>query len=192
MKLLLTISFLLTLLTSFSQTYNYVCCQDSIDICKSGLQTDSHKDDDDDEHLPIKLISFTINDNKLCWVTSTEENNEKFIIETSIDGINWDYLYQCKGAGTSNNVLRYTYIDTNSYTGIVYYRLKQVDYNGDFSYSNIIYNNRKFSNQIIEYIDFNQMLQGNEVKLLKPEIGVVYIKIIDGVYDSKILIIKQN
>jgi len=90
--------------------------------------------------LPIELINFEANINNsqidLSWVTATEINNDFFTVERSIDGENWDKLTTTKGAGNSNQALEYYEIDYSPYLGVSYYRLKQTDFDGQFSYSN--------------------------------------------------------
>jgi hypothetical protein len=92
--------------------------------------------------LPIELIEFTANprDNyvELYWKTATQINNDYFVVEKSIDAQNWQQLVIVKGAGTSYVPLEYLEIDPQPYEGINYYRLKQVDFDGTYSYSKII------------------------------------------------------
>lgn len=94
--------------------------------------------------LPIELISFTgyhdaaRYENVLLWVTASELNNDRFIIEKSPDGINFFPIGQVPGHGTTSVVHNYTFNDPNPFNGYNYYRLKQVDFDGTFSYSNII------------------------------------------------------
>lgn len=92
--------------------------------------------------LPIELLDFTAisSDNKkidLNWKTASEINNDFFTIENSVDGINWTALKQIKGAGNSTELLNYASVDEHPYVGTSYYRLKQTDYDGKFSYSAI-------------------------------------------------------
>jgi hypothetical protein len=91
--------------------------------------------------LPIELYSFDAKPNKnvveLDWITETEINNDYFTVERSADGFNWIKINTTKGAGNSNYKINYKAIDQNPLTGISYYRLKQTDFNGDYSYSNI-------------------------------------------------------
>jgi hypothetical protein len=105
--------------------------------------------------LPIELVSFSasLNKNKveLKWITSTEINNDYFTIERSANLENWEFVKELKGAGNSNTVLKYSTIDEEPLTGISYYRLKQTDFNGDFSYSDIVTVNNKGLGDIIVY-----------------------------------------
>ncbi|MCX6295990.1 MAG: hypothetical protein NTX97_07980, partial [Bacteroidetes bacterium] len=92
--------------------------------------------------LPIELLSFTgyslANGNQLNWVTATETNNDFFDLERSSDGIEFYKIATIDGAGNSTSIKNYEYYDANPLDGLNYYRLKQVDFNGDFFYSNII------------------------------------------------------
>jgi hypothetical protein len=89
--------------------------------------------------LPIELLTFTADptDNEvlLNWTTASEINNHYFEIERSIDTKNAKVIGKVDGAGNSNALLTYNLIDKNPESGISYYRLKQVDYDGKFTYS---------------------------------------------------------
>lgn len=91
--------------------------------------------------LPIELISFNVecsgnNEVVLKWSTASETNNSHFIIEKSFDAINFFEIGNVAGAGNSSTTLYYSFTD-NNVNGFAYYRLKQVDFNGTYSYSNI-------------------------------------------------------
>lgn len=91
--------------------------------------------------LPIELVNFNCgnskNSNTLSWTTATESNNDYFAIERSTNGAEFVQIAKVDGAGNSLNTLNYSYRDENSLKGISYYRLKQVDFNGKFTYSEI-------------------------------------------------------
>jgi hypothetical protein len=91
--------------------------------------------------LPIELLEFEAEktgDNVLTkWVTASETNNAYFNIERSAGGIIFEKIGEVQGAGNSNSMLSYQFVDENPLIGQNYYRLKQVDFNGDFSYSDI-------------------------------------------------------
>jgi len=92
--------------------------------------------------LPVELINFSakrINDEvKLNWTTATELNNDYFIVERSLDGVFFQEIKQIKAYGNSNEQIHYTVNDNNPSEEIVYYRLKQTDFNGKLYYSNVI------------------------------------------------------
>lgn len=92
--------------------------------------------------LPINLINFIVspssNKASLKWTTSGEINNQKFEIERSIDGGDFIKIGEVAGSGNSTQVINYTFEDSNPVlTNTNYYRLKQIDFDGKFSYSAI-------------------------------------------------------
>ena len=99
------------------------------------------------EVLPIELLIFEATLIKdvveINWVTATEINNDYFTIEKTNDVDTFEEVAIVNGAGNSNEVITYQIIDDNPYEGISYYRLKQTDYNGKYTYSDLI---------LIEYI----------------------------------------
>lgn len=92
--------------------------------------------------LPIELLSFSAKpDNsmvKLSWTTATETNNDYFTIERSKNGIDFQAIGMVDGAGNSTQTKVYSTIDGEPSKGLSYYRLKQTDYDGKFSYSEIV------------------------------------------------------
>jgi len=91
--------------------------------------------------LPVKLMYFKAkleNQNvKFDWATAAELNNEYFTIEKSNDGEHFEALLKKPGAGNSTSNLYYNAQDDSPYNGFSYYRLKQTDYDGHYTYSNI-------------------------------------------------------
>jgi len=92
--------------------------------------------------LPIELISFSAenknNINHLTWTTTSETDNDYFEVERSADGINFETIGKVNGAGSTVQVKHYSFDDKKNIYGVIYYRLKQVDFNGNNKYSNII------------------------------------------------------
>lgn len=94
--------------------------------------------------LPVELVSLSANQFKgnkiqLKWITISENNNDYFRIERSMNGIDFNEYGSIKGAGTSNKMLHYEFFDEQPVPGKVnYYRLKQVDFNGDFRNSQTV------------------------------------------------------
>ncbi len=90
--------------------------------------------------LPVELLYFDAkptlqNTVLLNWITASEKSNDYFIIERSNDGVHFEYLQKIKGAGNTTIQQSYQWEDLYPFDGISYYRLKQTDFNGDFSYS---------------------------------------------------------
>lgn len=91
--------------------------------------------------MPIELTQWTATNLEesvlLEWTTASEENNDYFAIERSIDGVTWKVLGNVGGAGTTSATHYYSFEDTKPVSGISYYRLKQVDFNGEYTYSSV-------------------------------------------------------
>jgi len=92
--------------------------------------------------LPVELITFngTVENGAvvLNWATATETNNDYFTIEKSKDAINFETVAFAGGAGNSNVLLLYSTIDNAPFQDISYYRLKQTDFDGKYTYSNLV------------------------------------------------------
>jgi hypothetical protein len=92
--------------------------------------------------LPVELLLFnaTCKDSKskINWATASETNNDFFTLEKSHDANLFENLTTIPGAGNSNSYSSYTYTDFSPYSDITYYRLKQTDFNGTSTYSDII------------------------------------------------------
>lgn len=92
--------------------------------------------------LPIDLLSFTGQNNgefnTLNWTTASEEDNNYFVLERSADAENFSEIATIPGAGNSYSELIYAYKDQYPVHGINYYRLKQIDVDGSFTYSGIV------------------------------------------------------
>jgi len=95
--------------------------------------------------LPVELISFQGNvdgnDVGLNWSTATEDENEKFEIEVSYNGIDYEQLDSVEGAGTTDVTQYYSYSHNNVAllgSELAYYRLKQVDFSGQYEYSDVV------------------------------------------------------
>ena len=93
--------------------------------------------------LPIELISFDAKLNSsskqvdLSWITATEINNDYFNIERTKDGISWEIIEKIDSKGNSSELQYYSAVDREPITGTSYYRLKQTDIDGKFSYSEL-------------------------------------------------------
>jgi hypothetical protein len=150
--------------------------------------------------LPIELVSFNCsntnrNNNMLRWVTASESNNDYFSIERSSDGINFEIIGKQNGAGNSVTRLEYTFNDQNPIKGISYYRLKQVDFNGKFTYSEIcsvtnigdsgvnFYPNPVRNNLTIDY-DFSEKPSSNIVTV--TDVTGKLVQVSTSFSDSKV------
>ncbi len=90
--------------------------------------------------LPVELLNFTVKPTRnktvdLNWKTASEKDNDYFTVERSKDGLSWEALEIIKGAGNTSVLSNYSTTDRYPYSGTSYYRLKQTDFNGEYSYS---------------------------------------------------------
>jgi uncharacterized repeat protein (TIGR01451 family) len=93
--------------------------------------------------LPVTLLSFTAiksgSNAQLNWTTTNEVDNDHFEVERSLDGVNFTEVGTVAGNGSTSLLHNYQYEDNiTGLSGIVYYRLKDVDFDGKFGYSQII------------------------------------------------------
>ena len=90
--------------------------------------------------VPLKLLSFsgvrTYNENVLNWETTNEINTKNFIVERAYIGTNFFEITNVLAKGNAAN--NYSFIDNSAQSGVIYYRLKMVDVDGRFTYSNTI------------------------------------------------------
>jgi subtilisin family serine protease len=92
--------------------------------------------------LPVTLVALSgrkvTDGNRLEWVTASEFNSDKFMVEKSADGARFENIGQVSAAGISNNITAYQFLDTKPNTGNNYYRLKMIDRDATFRYSNVL------------------------------------------------------
>jgi len=85
--------------------------------------------------LPVELTNFSgtceTNGFDLHWSTSSEHNSASFEIERSLNGTIWENIGSVQAAGNSNQELNYSFLDTDRPQGTAYYRLRQIDLDGE-------------------------------------------------------------
>ncbi len=98
-----------------------------------------------DVTLPIELLQFNayLDDHQnaqLTWITASEINNSHFEVQRSSDGRHFAAIGKIEGKGTTSELHSYQFEDSNlpTTTSTVYYRLKQIDFNGQYSYSKVV------------------------------------------------------
>jgi len=97
----------------------------------------------DQPWIPVELTSFTANVNNLSqvvlnWETASEINNQGFEIERRTETSEFRTIGFVEGYGTTTEPRSYVYTDVTAEMGVNYYRLKQVDYNGTYAYSDVV------------------------------------------------------
>jgi hypothetical protein len=119
--------------------------------------------------LPVVLKSFTASKSSigtlLKWSTASEVNNSNFEVQRSIDGKTFEAIASVKGAGNSSKVLNYSFEDIEKVSAkTVYYRLKQIDFDGKYTYSktaSVVNNDQKVSLGASLPNPFNEVLTVN-------------------------------
>jgi hypothetical protein len=120
--------------------------------------------------LPVKWLSYEVKDEKagnhLKWSTASESNNLQFEVEKSADGILWKQLSIVKAKGNSNQRTDYDYMDPLKTAAKTYYRIKQVDMDGRFEYSKILYVEQTGS--VSESFSYDPLTQ--KISILNPSL----------------------
>lgn len=111
--------------------------------------------------LPVELLNFTAFQEKdkikILWSTASEINNDYFIVYKSYDAFNFEELEFVNGNGNSNRIINYSIYDNNidPKYDIIYYKLKQVDFDGAFKeYPIIAVNNYLKKSKIIKVLNY--------------------------------------
>jgi len=127
---------------------------------------------------PVEFISFTgervENSSLLNWETGSEIDNEGFEIQTSLDGQNWTTIDFIDGAGNSTTPLSYSYEHKSPERGLNFYRLKQIDFDGAFEFSDVV------------VIDFESGIKG-VVAYPNPVIDVLNISSIETISEVQLM-----
>ncbi|MCE7992291.1 MAG: hypothetical protein HEP71_09935 [Roseivirga sp.] len=152
--------------------------------------------DDTLDRLPIVLISFEGKavDGKveLTWTTGSEEDNSFFTVERSTNGFDFEPILFVNGAGDSKTFINYTATDVNPEEGLMYYRLKQTDFNGTFSYSELVSVFSAISNIKPDFvIQGNPLDRGQRLIINRNQQGEAYLMIM-GLNADKLVDIKLN
>jgi Secretion system C-terminal sorting domain len=134
---------------------------------------------------PVELTSFEAVQNgrnvNLKWETASEINNKGFEIQKSLDKINWDDLAFVQGNGSTTQIHYYSYNDNVNDSRIIYYRLKQIDFNGSYEYSKRISvtNNNLPADFVLEQNFPNPFNPSTTIRFYLPEASDVILKVFD-------------
>lgn len=122
-----------------------------------------------DAVLPIELVEFKAENNGeyniISWQTASEENTDYFVVQRSRDGLHFEDLKIIPAAGFSNHLIDYQIIDKMPYN-TTYYRLKNVDTDGEFGYSKIEVVEAELNNELLAFNIYPNPVDGNEVNLV--------------------------
>jgi hypothetical protein len=151
---------------------------------------------DNNNPLPVKLLKFNAklvkNNVDLNWSTGEEINNKGFDIERSSNGKTFEKIAFVKGAGNSNLINNYSLMDGNAFektnVSTLFYRLKQLDFNGEFTYSNTVIVKKDIENndQVFVYPNpFKDKLNIDITALAEGEIALQIIDISGKIIETK-------
>ena len=114
--------------------------------------------------LPTDLVYFTAEKKQqgvvLDWATASEVNNDKFQIEESNNGHDYEVIGEVQGQGTHSGFQNYSYSMKSLPSGTSYYRLKQIDYDGRYEYSDVVSINHHLENEQIRVFYPNPTTSG--------------------------------
>ncbi len=134
--------------------------------------------------LPIRLLSFNgvkeINKVQLKWQTSSEQDSKYFDVEFSENGNQWSSIGTVTAAGISTNQREYSLIHHSPVNGVNYYRLKQVDINGSFSFSKIVAINFTINGVNINSVYPNPFLNKLKIDISSDKNEAVRIQLTDN------------
>ncbi|MEM9547257.1 MAG: T9SS type A sorting domain-containing protein [Bacteroidota bacterium] len=135
--------------------------------------------------LPVKWADINVKTvregNKLNWATYTEVNNERFEIEKSINNTNsFRKIGTVDGSGTTIETSRYEFIDREISNATAYYRIKQVDFDGHFEYSEIVvaktelkdrirFSPNPFTSQLLISMNSNDLVEGTAIRMFNNQ-----------------------
>ncbi len=153
--------------------------------------------------LPVELLTFNAIPNgtvvDVNWTTASEQNSDYFSVQRSQDGNSFTDVVQVKASGNSSVLKKYSAIDYEPYNGVSYYRLKQVDLNGNFIYSELVAVKFQNNNSLSIYPNpsngpFNVSISGQngkEVLVLVRDIEgrEIYAKLIVVSSDKEVVVI---
>jgi hypothetical protein len=144
--------------------------------------------------LPVNITSFALTCDKevtLNWATASEENTDKYIVEKSKDLVHWRKVNTIDASGNSNYHIDYSIQDRHPFRGKVYYRLLQIDLNGnenmygpistdcgEFENTVNLYPNPSTGNFIIEFL-VPESLSGWEIQMMNVDGKIVFSKTVN-------------
>ncbi len=133
--------------------------------------------------LPVELISFTgeVTDhgNLIQWTTDSEYNNDYFSLEKSFDGLGFAEITRLDGSENTLMQSHYQYLDDNRFAGDNYYRLRQVNLDGSFGYSNVILLQNEIVSPVFNAVTPNPSSGAITISLSTSQGGLADFSVID-------------
>jgi hypothetical protein len=137
-------------------------------------------------YVPVEMVSFTadvtLRGAELKWTTASEKNNSHFVVEKSSDGILFDEISIVTGSGTKLNESNYSYTDQTYSGGVCFYRLRQVDYDGSYSYSDVVNVESEIPSMFVLEQNYpNPFNPSTRIRYQLPVDGLVTLQLYDPV-----------
>ena len=105
------------------------------------------------------------NSNRLTWTTSSETNNNYFLVERSINGIDFETAHKVKGKGTSTDENHYSFLDINKKSGRSFYRIVTIDYDGVAAFSHTIVLTRNKNDNLFDLTSLSSSVSDRYINL---------------------------
>ncbi|WP_258098410.1 T9SS type A sorting domain-containing protein [Marinoscillum pacificum] len=119
--------------------------------------------------LPVEFLFFTGKSTSpnvdLTWATASEKDNDRFEVERSEDGVYFYSIGVVEGSGTVNEQVNYSFVDFSAVAAISYYRLKQVDYDGEYEYSETIRVETGVSNNTMSFNVYPTLVTADKITI---------------------------
>ncbi len=146
--------------------------------------------------LPVELTSFTASVTgsavTLNWQTATEVNNRGFEIQRKAENSGWESLGFVDGAGTSSQANLYSFVDNDVAKSMYTYRLKQVDFNGTFSYSKEVEVDLTLTNYKLYQNYPNPFNPNTNIRFAVPQDGFVTVKVYNMIGQEVVTLLSEN
>ncbi|MFZ9956159.1 MAG: T9SS type A sorting domain-containing protein [Flavobacteriales bacterium] len=136
--------------------------------------------------LPVEMISFFGRKSRekveLDWQTASEMNSSYFEIQRSTDGVNFETIGVEDAAGFSNSLISYQFTDASAAKGMNYYRLKEVDTDGMFEYSDVVVVDFFTGNSLLQVSLYPNPMQDNAILSFDmPNEGRASVEVFDAI-----------
>ncbi len=133
--------------------------------------------------LPVELINFIAvkdgTDVVLDWTTASEKNSENFYVLRSTDGTNFESIASITAAGNSSSISQYNYVDESAPEGTVYYKLKEVDFDGAQQESKVVSINLNSTENTLTQLYPNPSVDNTRIYFNSPKGGMYRLNISD-------------